>query len=204
MLAGPAVSCAMTPLERAWGVVLGPEPATLALRATDNSSGPLASLECLVTRALRRPPCLVSFSGGRDSSTVLAVAAAVARSQGLPLPIPATNRFPQVPATDERAWQEQVIRHLALDDWVRLDHTDELDLIGPYARRVLDSHGVIWPINAHFHAPLAQAASGGSLLTGFGGDEVFSPGRWSRTALVARGRLRPRPGDARGAAAALA
>ena len=52
-------------------------------------------------RALRRPPCLVSFSGGLDSSALLAVATAVARREGLDDPVPATLVVPGSPESDE-------------------------------------------------------------------------------------------------------
>src|ERR1700749_707865 len=58
------------------------------------------ALESVIRPALERSPCLVSFSGGRDSSAVLAAAAALARREGLPLPIPATIVFPAAAATD--------------------------------------------------------------------------------------------------------
>jgi asparagine synthase (glutamine-hydrolysing) len=113
----------------------------------------------------------------------------------LPLPIPATNRFPEAPASDETAWQEQVIRHLRLDDWLRLEFTDELDVVGPIAVQVLERHGLLWPFNAHFNVPLLNTAAGGSLLTGVGGDEVFGEPRWARSAAVLSRRTRPQPRD---------
>ena len=84
--------------------------------------------------ALQRSPCLVSFSGGRDSSAVLAAAAAIARREGLPAPVPATVRAPGAAESDEAAWQEQVVAHVGIADWVRLEVHDELDVIGPHAR----------------------------------------------------------------------
>ena len=39
--------------------------------------------------------------------------------------------------------------------------TDELDAVGPYARRALARHGLLWPFNAHFHAPMLEQAAGG-------------------------------------------
>jgi asparagine synthase (glutamine-hydrolysing) len=72
--------------------------------------------------------------------------------------------------------------HLELDDWVRLDWCDELDMLGPVATRVLARHGILVPFNSHFHYPLLELAAGGSLLTGFGGDELF--GRVERVALA--------------------
>jgi asparagine synthase (glutamine-hydrolysing) len=138
----------------------------------------------------------VSFSGGRDSSAVLAAAAYAARREGLPLPIPATNRFPVAAHTDESAWQELVVRHVGVHDWVRRDFTDELDVVGSVATRVLRRHGVLWPFNTHFHVPLLEAARGGSLLTGIGGDEVFGTTRWQRAIEVISLRVTPRRRDA--------
>ena len=80
---------------------------------------PREALERAILPALLRPPCLVSFSGGRDSAAVLAVATALARREGLPAPIPATNVFPAADDSDETAWQELIVRHLGLSEWVR-------------------------------------------------------------------------------------
>lgn len=123
--------------------------------------------------ALQAPPCGVSFSGGLDSSLVLAVAAGVARREGLPLPVPLTLRWPGLPEADEVSWQEMVVRHLDLPDWTRLDLTTEVDLTGPEAEAVVRRHGLLSPPNLHVHGPLLRQVRGGSLLTGVGGDEVF-------------------------------
>ena len=114
------------------------------------------ALESAVLRVLQRPPCAVSFSGGRDSSAVLALATHLARREGLPLPIPATNRFPAVESSNETEWQERVVTHLGLDEWVRLEHDDELDCVGSIAQETLGRHGLLWPFNAHFHVPLLR------------------------------------------------
>ena len=165
---------------------------------------PSAALERAVLPALLRPPCVVSFSGGRDSSLVLAAAVAVARTEGLALPVPITVRFPASAATDEQEWQERVVGQLGVADWVRLDLGDELDCIGPVARRVLLRHGVLWPPNAHFHVPQLERAVGGALVTGVGGDEIFSPSGWARLRSVAFGQAVPEPRDALRLGAALA
>ena len=157
--------------------------------------GARTALERTILPGLLRPPCLVSFSGGRDSAAVLAVATSLARKEGLPLPIPATNTFPRVPATNEAAWQEQLVRRLELPDWIRVEHDDELDLIGPYARRVMEAHGLVWPANVHFHLPLLERAMGGSMLTGFGGDELYGAARWLHAEAVLARAVRPRPRD---------
>src|SRR6266511_4657791 len=181
----------LDPLEVATGLVVGLGPELELISCAQTRETPLQALERAVLPALRRAPCLVSFSGGRDSSVVLAVAVTVARKEGLPLPIPATNRFPDATATDESEWQERVVLHLGLDEWIRLDHRDELDCVGPVAADVLTRHGLLWPFNAYFHVPLFRLAAGGSVLTGVGGDEQLSPSQWSRALDVVRGRQRP-------------
>ncbi len=134
---------------------------------------PRAVLEELVARALARPPCVVQFSGGRDSSAILAVGVHVARRLGLPLPIPVTFRFIADAESDERPWQEQVIAHVGVDDWVRIEVTDELDLVGPVARRLLEAHGLVPPAPLYGMLVALEVARGGSRLTGEGGDEVL-------------------------------
>jgi asparagine synthase (glutamine-hydrolysing) len=186
---------ALAPIELASGIVFGTAPGPYPVAAGEPAESPLAALEHACLPALRRPPCLVSFSGGVDSSLVLAAATRAARAQGLPLPIPATNRFPRLPDTDESDWQELVVSHLGLEDWIRLELGDELDAVGQLATSGLDRHGLLWPFNAHFHAPLLEAAAGGSLLTGIGGDELFGEPRFGRALDVLSGRARPRPRD---------
>jgi hypothetical protein len=184
---------ALAPLELALGMVLGSDARPRLPAAAD----PIAALEAACLPALRRAPCLVSFSGGRDSSAVLVAALRAARRAGLPDPVPATIRAPQAPSADEARWQELVVRHLGLRDWVRLEIADELDVLGPLARRVLRRHGLLWPFNAHFHLPLLEAASGGSVLTGIAGDELFRAATSRRASAVLAGRVRPTRRDPR-------
>ena len=192
----------MRPLEIAAGMPLRRRTGTL--RLTPVAIEPSAALERAVLPALLRPPCVVSFSGGRDSSLVLAAAVAVARSEGLAAPIPITVRFAASAESDEQEWQERVVRHFGLDAWVRLDIGDDFDCVGPVAQRVLLRHGVLWPPNAHFHIPQLERAAGGSLVTGVGGDEIFSPSGWARLRSVASGQAVPEPRDALRLGAALA
>jgi asparagine synthetase B (glutamine-hydrolysing) len=194
----------LTPLEVACGAVLDGEQRRPPRPVGSRSEEPVAALECALLPALLRPPCLVSFSGGRDSSAVLAAATRLARREGLPMPIPATNRFVDAEKSDETEWQEAVIHWLGLTDWIRLELTDELDVVGPVATGVLERHGLLWPSNAHFHVPLFELAEGGSLLTGVGGDEVLGPSRWARVNDVLYGRARPAPRDVLRVAFALA
>ena len=195
-MSGPAGGHALTSLEVATGIVLGAGRPGGRTPASKNGETPFEALQRACLPALERGPCLVSFSGGRDSSVVLAAAVHAARHEGLPLPVPATNRFPHAEHADEADWQELVVSHLGLTDWLRNDYTDELDVVGPVATGVLRRHGLLWPFNAHFHTPLLEAARGGSLLTGIGGDEVFGRSRWARATEVLTLREAPRPRDA--------
>ncbi|MGH3612589.1 MAG: asparagine synthase-related protein [Pseudonocardia sp.] len=119
------------------------------------------------------PPCMVAFSGGRDSSVVLAAAVSAARREGLPLPIPVTLSYPGVPEVDEAEWQRLVLEHLGISERVVLAVGDENDLLGPLATRLLEQHGPFWPSNVAPTWRLMDLARGGTLLTGEGGDEVF-------------------------------
>ncbi len=151
---------------------------------------PLAALEQAVLPALQRPPCLVSFSGGRDSSSVLAVATRAALREGLPPPVPVTLRFRDAPAAEESAWQEHVVRHLGLHEWEIREAGDEMDRLGPFSAAVLHRHGILYPPNAFLQVPLLEAARGHPLLTGFGGDEVLGSWRWCYQADVLARRRR--------------
>jgi hypothetical protein len=170
---------------------IGPRPIS-----RQSPLGPRPALEAAVLAALRRPPCAIGFSGGRDSSALLAVAVVLARREGLAAPIPVTLEF-ESEATRETGWQEQVVAHLGVDDWVRLPLSDELDLIGETAAEGLRRHGVRYPANAHLVTPLARVASGGSVLTGVGGDAVFGEWNWNDVASLMACRRRARMADVR-------
>lgn len=166
--------CRPDRLEIATGTMLGLEPGARAIGDADRRFASVrAAVEAAVEPALARPPCVVAFSGGRDSSVVLAVAAAVAARTGHRPPIPATLVFSRHSETQEEWWQRRVLEALGLDDWCRIPAGDELDLLGPVAAGLIRRHGVLYPANAHLSWPLVELATGGSLLTGAGGDEVF-------------------------------
>jgi asparagine synthase (glutamine-hydrolysing) len=117
---------------------------------------------------------MVAFSGGRDSSAILAMATYVARRHGLDDPIPLTFRYEDHPRTWETEWQELMMDHLELGNWKIVDIKAEFDFLGPMGREALLRHGLYWPPNSHTTIPMLQAAKDGSLFTGNGGDEVFS------------------------------
>lgn len=192
----------LTPLEIASGLVLAVEGRAPA--PPDHVHSAREALETAVLEALRRPPCVVSFSGGLDSSVVLAVASSVARRQGLELPVAVTLRFPGRPEADESSWQERVLDQVPVADWQRLEIDAELSVVGPVATAVLREHGLLWPFNAYVHVPLFDLARGGSALTGFGGDELFLPSRWDRVAALRSLRERPRAADLKRVALAAA
>lgn len=181
----PASVAALTPLEVALARPLGVHLDSEAReRWSGKASHPIEALKDILVEALSRPPCLVSFSGGRDSSALLALAARVSREAGLDLPIPATMYFPDE-TTDESSWQTLVMKELRLPDWLRLhNEPGQFDLVGPVAARVLTQHGLLWPFNAYFHLPIIERAAGGSVVTGAGGDEVASVSASSRAERV--------------------
>lgn len=193
----------LDPLEVASGMVLGRRHTPAAETDSGPAGDPRSTLEQILLEALQRPPCVVSFSGGRDSSALLAEAIRVARAHGLEDPVPCTLRFGDAPRTAEDEWQELVIRHLGLGEWSKLEVGEELDALGPIALDVLHRHGVHWPPNIHTLRLTLDVAAGGSLVTGNGGDELFSPWAGHRVALLRRGRALPRRGDLRPLARAL-
>lgn len=143
--------------------------------------GPRQALEELLTEALVRSPCVIEFSGGRDSSALLCVAVHVARREGLAQPVVATHDFSGRGPADETDWQEKVVRHLGLQDWYRTRDLDVFDVLGPSAQEGLRRYGLLWPALAHRHAPFAElAAGGGSIVLGEGGDEVLGMQRLTR------------------------
>ncbi|MDQ8046073.1 MAG: asparagine synthase-related protein, partial [Solirubrobacteraceae bacterium] len=169
-----------------------PGMAPLDLRRAP-SDGPRLAIERLLRGAFERGPVWVAFSGGRDSSALLAIAAHVARTDGFDSPIPVTMVFPEVSDTDEEGWQRLVLERLGLlEAWVRLEPGEDLDMIGPYAQRVLRRHGVLVPPNAHAGLPMLDAMGGhGTLVSGAGGDELME-GRPQRltSAIWSRRRVR--------------
>jgi hypothetical protein len=186
-----------TALEIASGRMYGEYHAAegLAANSPQPARSPLAALEDAVLPALRRPPCLVSFSGGRDSSAVLAVATRAASREGLAPPIPITLRVCNAPMAEESEWQERVIRHLGLREWEVREVGEEMDRLGPLSVAVLRRLGVVYPPNTFLQLPLLEAARGDPLLSGFGGDELFASWWWRDQADLFAGRRHPRPRD---------
>jgi asparagine synthetase B (glutamine-hydrolysing) len=198
--AGPAAASdhplRPTALEIAAGRMFGEDGAAAGIaHVEDRGQTPLAALDEALLPALQQDPCLVSFSGGRDSSGVLAAATLAARREGLPPPVPVTLRVGNAPMAEESAWQERVVRHLGLRDWELLHVGEEMDRLGPFSVAVLRRHGVLYPPNTFLQIPLLEAARGGCLLSGLGGDELFASWRWRNHADALARRRYPTPRD---------
>jgi hypothetical protein len=173
----------LTQLDVASGIVLGTiEPP----RWPRVEGRPLQVLFDEARALLQRGPCIVAFSGGRDSSAVLATLLHVARQDGFDDPVAVTARWPGVAAADESAWQEHVAGELGVRRWEILTPGMDFDLLGPLARELLRHHGLLWPAPTAALMPMIEAAGAGVLVTGQGGDEVF--GTWAMAGAWARAR----------------
>jgi asparagine synthetase B (glutamine-hydrolysing) len=151
-------------------------PDLVAECAADLTPGATARevLEEIIVEALQRPPCLVTFSGGRDSSALLAVCAHVARREGLPMPVAFTFRYNiNEEEADETVWQELVISHLEVPDWERAHVGNRHDMVGELAQAFLLDHGVVFPPPMYNYTLPLTRARGGTHISGEGGDEIF-------------------------------
>ncbi len=152
---------------------------------------PRAALERAVGETLRQGRCFVSFSGGRDSSAVLAVAAHVARTHGYPLPVPVVLRYPGREDTEESGWQDLVLTHLGLRNAVIHSVDRPEGYLGATARDGLARRGLLWPPALQLPDPILGTARGGVLITGEGGDEVLGARRVTALTLLVRLHRRP-------------
>jgi asparagine synthetase B (glutamine-hydrolysing) len=151
-------------------------PDLVAEGAADLAPGATARevLEQIILEALQRPPCLVTFSGGRDSSALLAVCAHVARREGLPMPVAFTYRYDnEEEEAEETVWQELVIGHLDVPDWERADVGNRYDMVGELAQAFLLDHGLVSPPTLYNNTLPLTRARGGTHISGEGGDEIF-------------------------------
>jgi hypothetical protein len=192
----------LDPLELAIGRPLGTDSAARPLPRPGKATA-REVLEAELIPVLARPPCVLNFSGGRDSTAILMLATSVARREGLPDPIPLTWRFPSHPSTDESPWQEQVIAELRLNEWGILKFDEELDVLGEMATGLLRRHGVLWPHVSHLNLPALTRARGGSFLFSSDLQNLLDGWNFARPSEVTRGWVRPERRDARRVAVAL-
>ena len=172
-------------------IVLGPSSAGVPVAVPAATGSARESLETEILASMSDGACFVSFSGGRDSSAVLAVAVRAARSAGLPDPRPITLRYPGDADSDETRWQEMVLEHLGIEDRIVIDITTPATYLDEVVRANLRSRGLVWPPALQLDDPVLDAARGGTLLTGEGGDEVLGTRRVTPLALLLKMRRRP-------------
>ena len=114
-------------------------------------------LENLILDALTsNRSSFVLFSGGRDSSAVLAIAALVARREGLALPVPVIARHAASPDSHETVWQEMVLDHLGIGERIVLDFNGEQRVLGEVARTSIKRLGLLWPAAVHVQAAILR------------------------------------------------
>jgi hypothetical protein len=169
-----------TELDLSVGWLFGTEPRP-DIPQLDPDTDPRRELETVLLEHLERGPVGVTFSGGRNTGTILAVAQRVARRHGLPDPVPLSLHF-GVPETrkDEEA-QAAAIEALGLSDtWQRIDMNGRAEILGPLARDGLERHSLLFPANAYWVRPMAErlkeVAGDGelTLMAGHGEAELHS------------------------------
>ncbi len=176
----------MTSKDVLFGFLCAPAPAQVP-QLVPCRLPPRQALEVSLAEALAAPPCLVTFSGGRDSSALLATAVLVARREGLDLPVAFTLRHIGAADATEQRWQEMVIRHVGPVEWQVVElRPEESDLVGPVATASLSAHGLLWPPMLHAATAWLGRAQGATVVTGEGGDEIFGPRRATAMSMVVR------------------
>ena len=185
----------LTELEVASGMVVGQGSGRPLI--PDHSADPVGVLRNQAREWLADTPCVVAFSGGRDSSALLAVLIDVARRDGLVEPIALTARWDDDAASDESAWQERVIAALGVRNWEIVRPGTDLDLLGTEATTALEQLGLMWPAPAYAFRPMMRQASGGVFLSGEGGDEAFGLWPYGRLWSTVRHRSLPKESDLR-------
>lgn len=182
----PTAHATFARLSRSETLLALPRTGAVAAATTPLTGTARATLEAVLLSALMTPPCHVLFSGGRDSSALLALAVHVARREGLPLPVPVTVRHPLAPESDETRWQDLVLAHLAVRDHLVLEFRGEQRLLGDAATAALRRHGPLWPESVQLHGAVYRHLEPGSVVSGEGGDMVVDGHRMAavRAALA--------------------
>ncbi|WP_211223173.1 asparagine synthase-related protein [Propionicicella superfundia] len=160
-----------------------------------------AVIEDAVVRAHGRAAVL--FSGGRDSSAMLAVVTLVCRRLGADDPVPVTAVYPHDPDTDETSWQQFVLDHLGLRRRAVIEVTTQRRMLSAETRGSLGRWGTVWPVAVHTQALYFGAAEGAVFFTGEGGDGLLAGARITPLSLVRQDFPRVPGSLARAAAAAL-
>ncbi|MSW52653.1 MAG: hypothetical protein F2817_17415 [Actinobacteria bacterium] len=177
----------LTDREIAYGFPIGMSDSSIQENSPPMRRGPsdhpIQVLDTILLNALTKSPCVITFSGGRDSSLLLARAAMVAKKHGLPGPVALTHRYPAEDVdAQETVWQHRVVDHLRLLDlpveWIINDVTTEFDILGKPLTDLLTMNGrPFFPPASGASLFDYQFAAGGSLVTGEFGDELFANSR---------------------------
>lgn len=172
-------------LEAAVGVPLGLRRRALTPEGLQNGSARTA-IEALFDQAIAAANgrAAVMFSGGRDSSVVLALATASCRRLGAPDPVAVTAVYPGDEAADEDSWQRLVMRHLDLQAHRRIVVTDQRRALSERARSSMTKRGSLWPPAVHTQDLFFEVAPRSALFTGEGGDGILEQRRVTPVTLV--------------------
>lgn len=198
----------MTAYQRLVGTELkiaAPLGSVPAIRLPDQPSGSdtRSALDQVALAAVTSGPCYVLFSGGRDSSLVLALATRAAREAGVPDPIPVTAVYPGDEEADESRWQDLVLQHLGITERIVLPVTDQRTTLGDLATRHLRRRGLVWPEAVHTQPLFFAQLDPGTVLTGEGGDAFLEAQRITPLYLLGCRRRLPSMALVRAAAEAL-
>lgn len=153
------------------------------------------ALELALGEAIRTStrPLGVLFSGGRDSSAVLATAVLVARRMGADDPVPVTALYPDEPRADESEWQALVLSHLGIRHRRLVEVRTQRRVLGTRSTRHLRAHGLVWPSGAQTQSVFFDEAEPGDVfVTGEGGDLVLDRHRGTPLHLLAQDAPRVR------------
>lgn len=193
----------MSLAEIAGGRAVEPDPLCPSFDLTPLERAPSGVISEVMLELLQRNRVAIGFSGGIDSSGLLCLAAHLARTHGLPEPIAVTARYPKAPQSDEVEWQESVIAHLSLDEWIKVELDDDVDLVGPEAAIGLLEEGVRWPPLTHVKQPLFRQVPGCIYVTGDGGDEITTTTQAASVKLLITRKVGFRPAVVAAAASQL-
>lgn len=171
------------------GAPLGSMPA--ASWPSNGQDSTRTAMERVVAEAVSGGTCYVLFSGGRDSSLVLAMAVAAARRLGVPDPVPVTAIYPGDEKSDETEWQDLVLGHLGVTERVVISIADERSTLGELALGHLRRRGLVWPEAVHTQPVFFKQLDPGTILTGEGGDAFIEARRITPLHLMLSRRRLP-------------
>lgn len=184
----------LTSLEAHLGTAVGPAAPRRA-PLPDEPTPARAVFERALGEAIQASPGAlgVLFSGGRDSSAVLAAATFVARRMGADDPLPVTAVYPDEPRADESEWQDLVLAHLGIRHRRLVEVRTQRRVLGARSTRHLRAHGLVWPSGVQTQSVFFdQAQPGDVFVTGEGGDLVLDRHRGTPLHLLAQDAPRVR------------